>query len=335
MVAINEAEFKRVISALHNRSHPNLQHVERHEGLQISKDRRAAEKLLESFFSKAGLDLGKLNHLHSQEQAELRSIFEKQKADAGKNANAVKAAFRQGIESRLAAIGLVAKPFVPTIVVLDAPFLIWSSPYEPDRLVDWQINSTDSFMKVLVSKPANPGSSEGVYFYFQYLWFNESNSPAVVNVSTSLVFNGFCTVSADKGIISGDTTTLTLTARLGLIRYHGFGIDKGTGESLDGTYEPDVRPSQSQTVASLSKQGDSIFGSAQSKTQFFTFTPFELSHTMFHVPARATAVFEVLLDVYYEFDGDPLDVSNSVTVDFANNGNLVESPFVQLEILNS
>jgi hypothetical protein len=333
MVTIDQAEFKRVVSALHNRSHPNFQQMERREG-QISKNRRAAGKLLESFFSKAGLDLGKLNQLHAQEQAELRSIFEKQKADAAKNASAAKATFRQGIESRLTALGLLAKPFVSTFVVLDAPFLIWAIPFQPDRFVDWQIIPTDSFMKVHVTKPPKPVSTENMEFFFQYSWFNESNSPVVVNVSTSLVFNGSCNVSANQGFFSGDTTTLNLSARLGLIRYNGFGIDKTTGVSLDGTYDPDVQSSQSQVVTDLVAHGGSILGGDKPPPKSFTFAPFVLSHTTFEVPARATAVFEVLLDVYYNIDGDPLNVSNFVQVDFDSNGNLVGCPFVQLEILN-
>jgi hypothetical protein len=93
MAKFDEAEFKRVVSTTkvaQARQAPGR--TGSFHRASISKNRRAAGKMLESFLTKSGLDVGL-----AQDQRETRGLFKKQIANA--DFSGAQAAYRQGIEA--------------------------------------------------------------------------------------------------------------------------------------------------------------------------------------------------------------------------------------------
>ena len=329
MAQIDKSELKRVIAAMKNPKLPGLPGASDSKG-PPSKNRRTIAKMIEPAVKKTGLDLGKINKLLTEDQKALRAVFKKEQAVAAKHFRTADAAFRSAMAVRLQGLKLLGDPFTSTIVTLDKPFLIWQLPRpELNIFIDSHVESMHNSVRVLANVI---GGSDFTRFVFFYLWENESDFVAVMNVGSSLVVNGACSVQAVPGIFSGDTSTLNLAASLTLMRWSGWGTDPVTGASNDQTPDPNFQQSQRQLVASLQARGGHIFDSADFKSQSFSFQPFPLSHNMFIIPGKAVVIFEVALELSYSFDGGG-DIQDSVFVDFSNNGNAVVCPNVELEIL--
>ena len=330
MAKIDKSELKRVIAAMKNRKFASPPGGSDSRRPPPSTNRRAITKMVESVMKKAGLDLSKINQMLAEDQKALRGVFDKQQAAAARHFRAADAAFRSGMAARLKALSLLATPFTSSFVTLDKPFLIWQLP-RPDLhiFIDSHVESMNSSVRVLVN--VIRGFDE-THFVFFFLWENESERSAVVNVASSLVVNGACSVQAVAGIYAGHTATLELAASLRLVRWSGWGTDPVTGASNDQTFDQNFQQGDGQAVASLQAKGGHIFESADFKSQSFSFQPFPLSHNLFVIPAKAVVIFEVALDLFYNFDGGG-DIQDSVFVDFSNNGNAVVCPNVELEIL--
>src|SRR5262249_11521511 len=150
------------------------------------------------------------------EQIEQRGRFEKQTAEAMKGLPAAHEAFRHAVDNRRKTVerlaGLVPPP--ASWFVDLTPFLIFDKrfPY----LVDSHVEPTNSWVKCSVSARQGAANSDDAEFDYWFLWDNESDYAAVVNVSSSLVFTGHCDVSAAQGIFSGQETTLAIGAKLTL-----------------------------------------------------------------------------------------------------------------------
>jgi hypothetical protein len=230
--------------------------------------------------------------------------------------------------ARLQALKFLGNPFTSSFITLDKPFLIWQLPFLEPIFIEPHIESMHNSFKLLVNVI---DGSDSTRFIFFFLWENESDFFAVANVGTSLVINGGCSVQAVPGIFSGDTATLSLAASLVLMRWSGWGTDPVTGASNDQTPDSNFQQTQRQQVASLEAHGGHIFESADFKSQSFSFQPFPLRHNLFVIPGKAVVIFEVTLELFYNFDGGG-DIQDSVIVDFSTNGNVV-CPNVELEIL--
>jgi hypothetical protein len=296
--------------------------------------RRAMAEILEPFLRKGGVDIAKLDRMSMQNQEELRSNFRKQQSQAAKHAAAAAAAFRQGVENRRKALDLLATPFAPYIITLDRPVLVMETPHtELDKFIDWHISPLDNWIKVKVDTNAGSDSTQ---FGFYFMWQNDSDAYAVVNVNSSLILNGVCEVAADTGFFSGDTTTLYSSAYLSLIRWSGWGTDPSTGESMDGTLEPYYEQSQYQMVESMQVQGGGFFGDVAEDSRMFSFTPFDVSYNTFAIPGHAVAIFEVALSVNYGF-ADGGGISDTVLFDFADDtmNRSIQCPSVELEVLTA
>ncbi len=174
--------------------------------------------------------------------------------------------------------------------------------------------------------------SNNTHFIFYYFWQNDTDFSAVANVSTSLIFNGPCFVQAKPGIFSGDTADLKIGASLGVMRWFGWGTDPVTGDSRDQTLDPDFQSTEVQSVTSLHAHGGHIFGSAGSDSETLVFQGVPLRHDLLVVPAGASVVFQVSMDLNYGFHGGG-DIQDIISVDFETNGRGVFSPHVQLEVL--
>lgn len=329
MANIDQRELKRIIAAMKDRKFtgPNGKGG---SFPTLSKNRRAAAKLVDSVMTKAGLDVSKINRLLAEDQKAARGVFAKQQANAAKHFRTADASFRSGQAARLQALKLLAVPFASSFLTLDKPFLIWQEPKpELDIFIDSHIESMNSSVKVLVNVI---GGSDSTRFLFYFLWRNESDFFAVANVTSSLIFNGACSVQAVAGIFSGDTASLNLDASLTLMRWSGFGTDPITGQDSDQTPDPNFQQTQRQHVSRLRASGGHIFEGADFHAQSFGFQPFPLSHSLFVVPGKAVVIFEVALELSYSFDGGG-DIQDSVFADFSSNGNAVFCPNVELEIL--
>jgi hypothetical protein len=329
MTKLDEAEFKRVISSMERRQ-PEPEPLRRVN--LSSKNQRAIGKLLEPVLAKAGFPAGKLTTMLAQNQKELRDLFQQEKAEATKHFSAAEAAYRARVAARAEALELLSKPFTSSFITLAKPFLIWELPKpQLDIFIESQAEALNSSINILVN--TNSGSNN-TQFVFYFLWQNDSDFSAVINASTSVIFNGNCEVDAAPGIFSGDTSTLNLSTSLTTMRWSGWGNDPTTGQSNNQTPYPSFQPSQFQTVAALQTQGGAIFGDQGVSPKGFTFEPFDLHEDMIIVPGRAVTVFEVAVNLSYGFD-DGGNISDLVFVDFANNGNSIRCPFVQLELLTA
>jgi hypothetical protein len=334
MANIDEAEVKRVAAAIYD---GRLGDDRAAAGSKkLHRNRQAVGKLLKSYFRKSELE--KLSRLAGKRRSEILRIFEERNAAAGKRQQSLEPLFREGITSRRNALGLLKGPHAPFFINLDAPFLIWEFPHpELDIFLDQHVESMNSWIKVLVQRDAG---SDNTAFTFFFLWTNDSEFAAVVNVGTSVVLNGVCEVVASEGIFSGDYDDLSLTASLTLIRWSGWGTDPFTGQSNDQTPEPFVQTTQFQTASSLVAQGGSIFGTTfPGEIQVFPFQPFDLSYSLFAIPAGATTLFEVSVEMSYGVDirNDGTDGSDYILFDFASDNFAREiiCPGVTLEVLTA
>ena len=115
--------------------------------------------------------------------------------------------------------------------------------------------SANSFVTVYWKKHGG----DDTQFKFHFLWTNESDAWSLVNVSTSLILNGFCIANADLGYVDGDSVKLFMQANLYLMRWSGWPPDPN-GKPADQTYEPIRQNSQGQNVVNWYVAGYGYFG---------------------------------------------------------------------------
>jgi hypothetical protein len=329
-MAIDKSELKRIIATMKSGKIPTGQGTTEDRLPAPSPKRRAALAMVDSVIQKAGLDGARFIKLLSEDQRARRAEFAKQQAAAAKNMRASTAQFRGAMAARLQAANLLRAPFIPTIVLMDKPFLIWQLPQlQGDIFIDNRIESMNSFVRVQVIDAA---ASNKTRFVFFFLWSNDTDSFAVANVSSSLIINGSCSVQAAPGFFSGDTQTLEMNASLAIIRWFGWGTDPVTGNSNDQTTHPDFQPTHRQNVASLRAEGGHVFQGAGFDSRSFSFEQFALSHHQLVVPNRASVIFQVSLELSYTPE-DSLNLENRIDVDFSERGNAVFCPNLELEVL--
>jgi len=262
-------------------------------------------------------------------RTELKGIIKNQEAHAKSLIASKQNAFNDALQSRVQALGFLTGAFAPSLVTLDKPFLIWQWPHpELDIFIDSHTESANSFITVYVDKKHGGDDTQ---FKFHFLWTNESDAWSLVNVTTSLILNGFCIVNADLGIFSGDSVRLFMEAQLGLMRWSGWPPDPN-GKPADQTYEPIRQGSQFQNVVDWNVAGFGYFGGGPPgynyQRQVFTMTPFDLNYRLFPVPPGGVAIFEVSLRILYWIED-----GNDDSLVLANFFDRIFCPWVQLEVL--
>jgi hypothetical protein len=310
---------------------------------QRRKDRAALEQLIKPALVKAGLDVGKLDQLLAQQQTERRRLFKAERAEAAKAASLQRAAFHHAIDEGQAALKYLSNPpadagfgGLESLVTLPAPFLIWEWPLD-GSLVGAHIEPLRSTARILLDVPVysfdNDSGSEKREYSFYYLWENSSPYLAVVKCFSVLALTGACELSANSGIFSGDTMSLSIDAYLYPISYW---LPLPAGSDIR-SLRMQGDPLQHQVVLNnLTAQGGGLFGSADSESAAFSATPFGLSFQSFggfQIPGNATALFEVNLALSYSWQGNTLP--DDITADFANEQlqHSVECPLVVLQFL--
>jgi hypothetical protein len=332
MANFDEAEFKRVVSTTkitQARQAPGR--TGSFHRASTSKIRRAAGKMLESFLTKAGLDVGKLNELLAQDQAEARSLFKKQIANA--DFSGAQAAYRQGIEAESTAIGLLASPFTSMLLTLDKPFWINEVPHsEFDIYRGSHYESLNSWIKIYF---LDLNGTRNTSFVFNFVWQNDSDSGVVINASSRLALGGYCALEADNGVLFGDSCSLTMGVELQTMRWSGWGIDQPTQSSNDQTLYPSYQASQTNGPPFLWASGEGLFSGPDFHPYEFFYQPFDVQQSHILVPGRAVAVFQVRFDIYTEFGQDGDNVSTSIEVDFNTGSYGIFCPFVLVEVLGN
>ena len=331
MAKFDEAEFKRVVSVTkvtQARQAPGTGSFRR---ASISKNRRAAGKMLELFLTKSGLDVAKLNELLARDQREARGLFKKQIANA--DFSGAQAAYRQGIEAESNAIGLLASPFTSMLLTLDKPFWINEVPHsEFDIYRGSHYESLNSWIKIyFLDLSGNRDTS----FVFNFVWQNDSDSDVVINASSRLALGGYCAVEADNGVIQGDSCSVGMGVELQTMRWSGWGIDKTTQSSNDQTLYPSNQVSQIHPAAYLFAHGEGLFSGPDFHPQEFYYQPLDVQQNHILVPGRAVAVFQVSLFISSEFGQDGDNVSTSIEVDFNTGSYGIFCPFVLVDVLGN
>jgi len=329
-MAVDKSELKRIISTIKGGKFPTVPGGTDPGIPVVSSKRRAATEMVESVVRRAGLDESRFSRLLADDQKALHAAFDKERAAAARNARASTAAFRRAMAGRLLALKSLQAPFIPSMVVLDRPFLIWQLPNpQLNIFIDSHIESMNSSIRVLVNTDRESNSTRFVFFF---LWSNDTDSFAVANIRSSLIVNGGCSAQAKPVIFSGDIATLSINASLTIIRWFGWGSDPVTGNSNDQTPHPDSQPTHRQNLAFLRAEGGHIFQSAGFKSKSFAFEQFPLSHRLLVIPNRASVIFQVALELSYGFD-DGNDIQDNISVDFSERGNATFCPNIEVEVL--
>lgn len=330
MSSINKEEIKRIVTAIKSGKLSGARNQSRLNRQPISNKRQAAGEMIEAVLQKSGLNLERVNKLAAAEQQLRQRAFEKELATAAKRSKKANAAFRSAMAERFVALKDLGLPHVSTFDNLDKPFLIAEVPIgNSDVLNASNIESMNSSMDVFVNKAVG---SQGTHLNFFFLWVNPSDLASVVNVRSSLIVNGACSVQAHSGIISGHRSGLDIVASLIIQRWSKWGNDPITGDSNNQTPHPDFQDTQIQPITFLEAQGGHIFQEAAFKSQSFSFQQVPLSHRLLLVPPSAVTIFEVSIQLVYELRPGG-NIEDNVFVDFSNNGNGIFCPNVEVEIL--
>jgi hypothetical protein len=291
--------------------------------------RRAVEQVLRPFFTKAGLDIEKLDEMAAQNQSELRRIFQNHKAEAAQRASLEMAAIREGVQRRARALQNLANlPVVPFTAIPLEPIFIWQTNVDSFR--GSHVEPGNNWVKFLIDAMSGSQDTE---FSFVFFWQNQRNDLAVVNVTSSLVLNGACEVVAAPGFFSGDTSELKLKASLTLLGM--WQPDPQNPELPPPT--PPRQGSQDQPLLSLKAHGSGLYWSAHFDSKNFSASSHDLGYDLFLIPPQSSAVFEVSLGVSYGFPDGGGNISDLVLADFANDnlGYMLMCPGLQLDLLTA
>ncbi len=337
-VNMGPEEFKRIITAV-RAARPKQVAAQ----APVSAPQRAARKLLETAFSKGGLDLEQYKKLTAQAQKERRKFFAEQRIKAAGDPAATRDFYRAAAAEQQKALKLLAQPFYYTITTLEEPFLIWELPH-PDLSIWYDTNYGDynSSVQFIVNKSEGAGSTEFVFYFF---WQNDADGYQVLNAETALHFQGYCEATAASGFFSGDQTTASISADLNVIRWIGW-TDPTTGQSVDFTPYPQT--GGYLPVVSLDAQGGDIFGNDGDDQKIFTGTQptdwFYPQVNLIVVPGGASVMFEVTVTVSYDLHGgsDPddmvfldfRDVSTDYPFGFNHAGDAVTCEWLALTLLS-
>ena len=148
----------------------------------LKKNLADVEKIFTSYFAKTGLPIDKLNKLAAKSKAERRKLIDRRGDESAKASRAAEAAFHQGMAYRRQAFQLLSKPFQSTLITLDKPFLIWELPHpESNVWIDSNVESLNSSIKFEI---ITRSGADATTFLFYFLWTNDSDFAAVVNVNS-------------------------------------------------------------------------------------------------------------------------------------------------------
>jgi hypothetical protein len=271
--------------------------------------RREFGERLPPVFAGTGLDSEKLNKILAEHQREVRSVLAEEKSKKAKSFAALNGNLRRGIENQRQALEQIAyKPIVPTTIPLWTAWQIdgpQSSPFAS------HIEATNNWAELTFYKSSDGNGSVDVAFWFY--WQNPSQQPAVLNVDTDLILQGFIEAGANPtlSLFAANSVWLDLWAQLNV--YVGGtvlsdqAVDSG-GVSATG-YWIFLQHSQDVDDAVISRTD-------------------HLSLRNIRVPAGRQALFMIQFSATYSVGDDTW-----VSIDFESSGGIIKCPGVQLELL--
>ena len=333
MAKIDEARLQRIIATVKTSPPPTAR--PRILRPPLSKQRRAAAKMLEAALTKAGLDVAELNKLQDQDQREAREFLTSRLSKSAERSAAADAAHHQSVEEHLKVTALLTSDAVPPYITINEPFYIAQQSYPPSSILQsGNIAPSQSYFKVMLdtnnnlpnntifNPPANYAT-----FSFYYLWENTSGNEFLVNALSNLILTGSSYVEAWRGylwgLFGGDAANLNLWAQLLTFRYSGWGTDQATGQSNDNTFYPVAAPSE--TILDLSVPDSGTYALATT----FENALYQLTQGPIVVPAGAVALFYVSLHIEYAF-GDGGNIADLVKLDLNSGLNGVYCPGLYL-----
>ena len=150
----------------------------------------------------------------------------------------------------------------------------------------------NSFVRVRVDDP-----TESIFtrFVFFFLWSNETDSFAVVNVRSSLVVNGGCSVQAESGILRRcrDIECQYVSCDHPLVRVGNESDHRHFKRSDHAPGLPTGAPADHRLLA---RGRWTYLPRSQLQVAVVSFEQFALSHRQLIVPSRASVVFQVSLN---------------------------------------
>jgi hypothetical protein len=271
--------------------------------------RREFGERLPPVFADTGLDSEKLNKILAEHQREVRSVLAEEKSKTAKTFAALNGNLQRGIENQRQALEQIAyRPIVHNTIPLwtarqiDGP---QSSPFAS------HIEATNNWAVLTFYKSSDGNGSVDVGFWFS--WQNPSQQPAVLNVHTDLILQGFIEAGADPTVPpwSANGSAVSLGAQLnvdvGGTVLRSEAVDAG-GVSASGYW----------VVLQL---GEDVDDAVISRTD-------HLSVRNIRVPAGRQALFMIHFWATYSV-GD----HTWVDFDFESSGRIIKCPGVQLELL--
>jgi len=316
-----ESRIKAVLSAVDEARRREDAKLARARGATRARIQSQAEKLLNPYWKKTGLDVASFKKLQAQAQADMRRAAEDQKSDAIKRSSAIGERLRYGVESWTRTIERFRLPnpalvsgFVPVFAEVTTPFIIW--PTNGLELEDSHIEPRNNWAKITGQSTASSGN-ENLRFIF--VWDNPNDTFAAVNVASFLSLNGSCEASADggtAGIFPGGTSHLQLQAFLNVWQWWEQPPIQAFPEAT-----------QRRDVLNLSADGGGWFGSVGDIEVRPVSGNFDVTYNLFVLPPHGVAVFEVTLLVSYQND------DGRIALDFSSGGFEVRCPEVAIAIL--
>jgi hypothetical protein len=328
MTNIDIAQFKAEFPELRAKQNASSKPLHKRPDVRSLKSLQAVRDVYADFYQKAGLDLKRLDELARHVHEDARVGFKADNSTAANQIQANQAAFLQRARNRDTALKLLAKPFLSYYEILTTPFLIWELPHpELSVFVNSQIAAQNSWAKVLVDTNRR---SDTTLFNFYFYWENPSDYYALMNVSSALILNGVCQVTTGFKFAESDTAQVYLTASLGIWRWIGWGTDPTTGANLDQT----LLTTSNTEIAYISAGGDANWDNISTNGQVFPYALYDVSYNLLAVPPGASVLFEVGMQMSYDFDIGGID-DDKILIDFASDssGREILCREVDLEML--
>ena len=193
----------------------------------------------------------------------------------------------KGIQHLASLKGEASPRFNFNFVILDTPLFILPSQ---DIDLEFQIEPGNNIAKFTgewdTSTEPTPGGFDEVSFVFE--WTNPSAEYPVVNVESTLLFNGFGEAHASPPIFIGDEDAgLSVDALLQIDEWWN-----------NPPTSPPYQAAQGQEVAFFSAAAIDFTQGGQTTDAWITGN-YDLRYQQFMVPPKGAAVFEVLINIYH------------------------------------
>lgn len=290
MAKVKESRIKAALSA---RDKATRAESKDRRGMQarLRAGRRQGERALTSYLKKTGFDFETYDRIRAQQQAEMHRLLKEVETAAAKRSTSRRKDLAYGVATWRKTIegfrdGTLTSQFVPAFEVVDTPFIIW--PTNGLELADSQIQPWNNTAKVHALWRGDEGY-ENLRFIF--VWDNPKDTGAVVNVESYLAVNGSCDAFTEPGIFFGSINTVWVQASLNVWEWWN--------------QPPTMLPPQAtqvQHVLTIAASGGGFAsgGGVESKSAAGLF---DVKRTLFALPPKGVAVFEVTLEFFYSNNG--------------------------------